>query len=110
MKKTGRKPSSVTSSQGKRIAVKKKITKSKMGEKSTSYEGMKTSSAHCKTIKEEKTNVLQKVIGKGCSSTSIYSAGSYDETSLQGSYDETSSQGTNVVKKMQTMKFKKGGK
>eukprot|EP00957_Ditylum_brightwellii_P069375 5266160-Ditylum_brightwellii.AAC.1 len=53
-KKIGRKTSSVTSLQGKRTTTKKKIMKSKMGQKSISYEGRKTSSADHKTAKEDK--------------------------------------------------------
>eukprot|EP00957_Ditylum_brightwellii_P002609 200221-Ditylum_brightwellii.AAC.1 len=60
---TGRKPSSVTSSQGRRTAIKKKMTKAKMGDKSTSYKEKKTSSVDNNATKEdEKRNDLQATI------------------------------------------------
>eukprot|EP00957_Ditylum_brightwellii_P047584 3614952-Ditylum_brightwellii.AAC.1 len=43
-KTTGKNPSSVTSSQGRRSDVKKKMTKAKMEDKGTSYKEKKTSS------------------------------------------------------------------
>eukprot|EP00957_Ditylum_brightwellii_P086421 6575390-Ditylum_brightwellii.AAC.1 len=65
-KNTGRKPSGVTSLQGRRTAVMKKMTKAKMGDKDTSYKEKKTSSVDNKTTKEdEKKNVFQRGSGKG---------------------------------------------
>eukprot|EP00957_Ditylum_brightwellii_P170032 12942158-Ditylum_brightwellii.AAC.1 len=49
MKELGRKPSSVTSSQGKKAAKREKIMKSSMEEKSTSFEKRKPSCADYKT-------------------------------------------------------------
>eukprot|EP00957_Ditylum_brightwellii_P153396 11675091-Ditylum_brightwellii.AAC.1 len=64
-KNTGRKPSSVTSSQGRRTAVKKKMMKAKVGDKGTPYKEKKTSSVDNNTTKEdEKRNVFQKGSGK----------------------------------------------
>eukprot|EP00957_Ditylum_brightwellii_P005402 411950-Ditylum_brightwellii.AAC.1 len=64
-KNIGRKPSIVTSSQGKRTGVKTRMTKDKMGEKCTSYKKKKTSFADNKTTnKDEKRNAFQKVSEK----------------------------------------------
>eukprot|EP00957_Ditylum_brightwellii_P099589 7585715-Ditylum_brightwellii.AAC.1 len=87
-KSTGRKPSSVPSLQGRRTAVKKKMTKVKMRDKGTPHKEKKTSSVDDNTTKEdEKRNVFQK-----------------------GSSDNISSPGNQIVVRKKKNIFKNGGK